>query len=50
MSFFKLGIMIASVDYRKTAVFGNEQSRCGDFRGELGGEFCAKLGAIMIKH
>ena len=46
----KLGIVIATVYYRETAVFGDEETGCGDFGREGGGKRFAKFGAIGIEH
>lgn len=47
---FKLGIVVASVDYREVVVFGGMEARHGDFGGEGGGEALAERFAVAWEH
>lgn len=49
-SLFKLGIVVASVDYREVVVFGGMEAWHGDFGGESGGEALAERFAVAWEH
>ena len=47
---FKLGIVVASVDYREIVVFGSMKAWHSGFGGKFVGEAFAKRLAVAIEH
>jgi len=47
---FKLGIVVASIDYGKIGVFGGVKTRLIDARWKLFGDGLAKRFAVGVEH